>query len=238
MRKTIQQVLKKLWFIMSHFFLGIFFYVKEAIEYGRVVTLYYRYPRFVYAELLLRLSYLGARPDSICTQHITHHSAAEVQDVYGETPLTTFATICRAAHVKAGDTLYELGCGRGRLVLWAGMVLQVNAVGIDINPTFIKRAQRIKRWTNSNNINFRCANIVNCDLSQADVVYLYGSAFEQRAIPNLLAMLSTAQPGTTIITTTWSLIELSDCGDFVLNQQLMGEYLWGKTSVYIHTKLH
>ncbi len=221
----------------QRFFLGLYYYVKELGEYVKVVALFYRYPRFALADLLLHISYLFSHTDSVCMRFIQGHSSSEVQDVYGETPLTCFLQICRAANIQKSDRLYELGCGRGRLVLWANIVFNIDAVGIDINPTFIKRAQRVAWLSGVEQATFYCGNMMHCDLSDATVIYLYGSAFEERAIPNLLAMLNSAAKGATIITTTWSLNELSDKKDFRIVKQLRCRYPWGKTTVYIHTKV-
>jgi len=47
----------------------------------------------------------------------------------------------RLAGLKAGDVLYDLGCGDGRIVIAAAKRSGVRATGIDIDPVRIQESE-------------------------------------------------------------------------------------------------
>ena len=53
------------------------------------------------------------------------------------TPPEVVDEMLRLADLKAGDILYDLGCGEGRIVIAAAKRHGVKAVGIDIDPVRI-----------------------------------------------------------------------------------------------------
>ena len=48
------------------------------------------------------------------------------------------------AGVKAGDVVYDLGCGDGRIVITAAQKFGARGVGIDINPERIAEAWALR----------------------------------------------------------------------------------------------
>jgi ubiquinone/menaquinone biosynthesis C-methylase UbiE len=78
------------------------------------------------------------------------------------------------ADVKAGDVLYDLGSGDGRIITMATKEFHATSVGIDINPFWIL-------WTRAKIVLFRLSdkvkviwgNFFNHDLSKANIVILY-----------------------------------------------------------------
>ena len=215
---------------------GCYYHACEIIEFGHVVWRYYRYPRFALADSLIQLKYLFTNADRICFSYLKHFSTRDVQRWYGETYLSTFAKISRAADLSPDDHLYELGCGRGRLVFWASEVLGVETTGIDLNPVFIRRAESVRGRIRNRLAHFRCENIMQADLSDATVVYLYGTAFEEEAFPGLVSLLKKTAPGTRILTVSWPLTRLVDDGSFYTDKEMSGRYLWGKGTVYINIR--
>ncbi|WP_461536898.1 SAM-dependent methyltransferase [Spongorhabdus nitratireducens] len=215
---------------------GCYYHACEIIEFWRVVWRYYRYPRFALADSLIQLKYLFTNSDRICFNYLKRFSTRDVQRWYGETWLSTFSKISKAADINREDHLYELGCGRGRLVFWASEVLGVKATGIDLNPVFIRRAESVRCRIKSHLAHFRCENIMQADLSAATVVYLYGTAFEEEAFPGLTTLLKTTASGTRIITVSWPVTRLVDDGSFSTVKEISGRYLWGKGTIYISVR--
>ncbi len=221
---------------ISYLGFGIYYHACEIIEYWRVVFRFYRFPRFALADLLIQFRYLFTNADKVCFNYLKIFSHRDVQRWYGETYLTTFAAICKAASVRQDDVLYELGCGRGRVVFWASEVLKIKATGIDLNPVFIQRANDIQRLSKSIRTEFLCKNLMDADLSAATVVYLYGTAFEEDAYPGLLKVLKTAVTGTRIITVSWPAEKLTDEPLFRVETKITGRYLWGEGDIYINIR--
>ena len=44
------------------------------------------------------------------------------------------------ANIKPGETLYDLGCGDGRILIAAVRKYKVNAVGVEISPRLVAKA--------------------------------------------------------------------------------------------------
>ncbi len=78
------------------------------------------------------------------------------------------------AHVKAGDKLYDLGCGDGRIVISAVKDYGARGVGIDLNPERITEAKRNARSAGvDDKVVFREQDLLKADFADADVVMLY-----------------------------------------------------------------
>lgn len=78
------------------------------------------------------------------------------------------------AQVDAGDVLYDLGCGDGRIVITAASEHGARGVGIDINPVRISEAtENAKRAGVENKVEFKVGDLFETDFSDADVVTLY-----------------------------------------------------------------
>jgi SAM-dependent methyltransferase len=90
------------------------------------------------------------------------------------TPQDVVDRMLAMAKVGRNDTLYDLGCGDGRIVITAAKRFGARGVGIDLNPERIAeaRANASKAGVDSR-VTFRQANLFETDLSPASVVSLY-----------------------------------------------------------------
>jgi tRNA G37 N-methylase Trm5 len=79
-----------------------------------------------------------------------------------------------AASVKPGEVVYDLGCGDGRILITAAEKFNAKAVGVELSPDLVKRAQETIRLRKlENRAQVVQGNLVEVDLSNADVVVLY-----------------------------------------------------------------
>ena len=81
--------------------------------------------------------------------------------------------ILNNANLKTGQNFFELGCGDGRISRRAASQFKVRAVGIDINPCLIWYARLLAKISKTDKLRFIKQNILETDLSKADVVYLF-----------------------------------------------------------------
>jgi SAM-dependent methyltransferase len=80
----------------------------------------------------------------------------------------------RAAGVKPGDIVYDLGCGDGRIVITAAQKFGARGVGIDIDPERISDANwYAKRAGVEGRVTFKLGDLFEADVSEATVVTLY-----------------------------------------------------------------
>jgi Cyclopropane fatty acid synthase and related methyltransferases len=78
------------------------------------------------------------------------------------------------AEIKKDDLLYDLGSGDGRIVIQAAKQYGTRGVGIDMNPELVEKARaNAEKEGVSQLVEFRAADGLTVDISQATVVTLY-----------------------------------------------------------------
>lgn len=89
-------------------------------------------------------------------------------------PQNVVDEMLRAARVKAGETVYDLGSGDGRVVITAAQKFGARAVGIEISPKEAKLSrEKIAQAKLEDRVKIIEADALTADLSSADVVTLY-----------------------------------------------------------------
>jgi len=129
----------------------------------------------------------------------------------------------RLAGVGSGDTVYDLGCGDGRIVIAAARSYKAHGVGIDISPERIQEARaNAKRDAVEELVRFEENDLFDANIREATVVTLYLLPnVNLRLRPKLLQEL---KPGTRIVSHSF------DMGDWKpeKQEQVDGQwiYLW------------
>lgn len=102
------------------------------------------------------------------------------------------------ANLKSGETLYDLGCGDGRILIAAAEKYKVKAVGIEISDRLAKTAaENVKKAGLQNQVKVIHGNFMQTDLSGANVVTLYLATTANETLrPNLERYL---HPNTRIV---------------------------------------
>jgi ubiquinone/menaquinone biosynthesis C-methylase UbiE len=78
------------------------------------------------------------------------------------------------ANVGNSDTVYDLGCGDGRIVVTAAKERGARGTGIDLNPERIAEAKaNAKAAGVEERVNFMVGDLFQADFSEATVVTLY-----------------------------------------------------------------
>jgi SAM-dependent methyltransferase len=114
------------------------------------------------------------------------------------TPERAVQKILEVANLKRGETLYDLGCMDGRILLAAVKHYQVNAVGIELSEHYARKAaEEVKREGFQNRIKVIHGDFMKTDLSGANVVTLYlATAANETVRPNLEKYL---KPNTRVV---------------------------------------
>jgi precorrin-6B methylase 2 len=126
-------------------------------------------------------------------------SSLRAPDVHYEpTPPDVVEVMLRLANVKAGDVVYDLGCGDGRIVIRAVRDFGARGVCVDIDPQRIAESQENARAAGvADHIRFVNQDLFVTDLSEATVVMLFLSpGLNLKARPKLLREL---KPGARIV---------------------------------------
>ena len=103
----------------------------------------------------------------------------------------------RVAHVKAGETVYDLGCGDGRILITAAQKYNARGVGVEMSrDIYEKTAARIKSLGLDGKIQVIHGNALHTDLGPADVVTLYFLTSSNERLKPLFAKL---HPGARVV---------------------------------------
>lgn len=109
---------------------------------------------------------------AVCTGAYAQEPSLDVP--YVPTNQETVEKMLELAGVKAGDVVYDLGCGDGRIVITAAKKFGATGVGVDLNPQRIKEAkENAKAAGVEDKVRFVEGNLFDFDFSKANVVTLY-----------------------------------------------------------------
>jgi ribosomal protein L11 methylase PrmA len=84
----------------------------------------------------------------------------------------TIRRILRFADVKPGETVCDLGCGEGRVLITAAKEFSARAIGVEIDPLKVALARFLAR-VNKVDVRIDRGNLFDFDPGSADVLYLY-----------------------------------------------------------------
>jgi hypothetical protein len=106
---------------------------------------------------------------------------------YIPTPQLIVEKMLEAGHVKAGDIVYDLGSGDGRIVITAAQKYGARGVGVEIQPDLCRKAiERIKSLGLEDRVRMVEDSALRIDLSPADVVTMFFlTSSNERMKPNL-----------------------------------------------------
>ena len=86
----------------------------------------------------------------------------------------TIRRILRFAEVQPGETVCDLGCGEGRVLITAAKEFSARAIGVEIDPLKILLARLLRKINGvDDRVNIALGNLFDFDPGSADVLYLY-----------------------------------------------------------------
>jgi len=90
------------------------------------------------------------------------------------TPQIVVDRMLALAEIKPTDTVYDLGCGDGRILVSAVRNYHCRAIGVELSRDIYERTTtRVKALGLSDQISIIHGNVLHTDFSTADVVTLY-----------------------------------------------------------------
>lgn len=130
--------------------------------------------------MLAKPSPLSLRPAGTLLLALVLFGATHAQTVtpdldvpYAPTPPEVVKSMLDRAQVNKNDTLYDLGCGDGRIVIPAAKKGGARVTGIDLNPVRIQEAiANAKEAGVEGKVNFMVGDLFKADFSRATVVTL------------------------------------------------------------------
>ena len=118
--------------------------------------------------------------------------------IFVPTPNETVEVMLKMAAVTKNDTVYDLGCGDGRIVITAAQKYGARGVGIDIDPERVAEATENARKAGvADRVKIIRGDLFEADISGATVVTLYLlTDLNLKLRPKLLRELN---PGTRVV---------------------------------------
>jgi precorrin-6B methylase 2 len=124
--------------------------------------------------------------------------------IFVPTPNEVVDTMLRMAGVGKKDTVYDLGCGDGRIVITAAQKYGARGVGIDIDPERVKEAtENVGKAGVADRVKIVRGDLFQTNISEATVVTLYLlTDLNLKLRPKLLKELN---PGTRVVSHAFSM---------------------------------
>jgi tRNA A58 N-methylase Trm61 len=117
---------------------------------------------------------------------------------YVATPYDVAGGMVELADVQAGDRVYDLGCGDGRLLIAAARMRGAHGLGVDIEPYWIEQAQaNAERAGVADRVQFERRDVLELDPGPATVVFLYFVQWSTRRV--MEHVLAHCAPGTRVV---------------------------------------
>src|SRR5579862_7787846 len=117
---------------------------------------------------------------------------------YVSSPARVVDRMLELANIKPGETVYDLGCGDGRILIAAAGKYKAKAVGVEISPKLAESAtQRIARAGLDSQAKVIQGDLLDVDLTGADVVTIYlATSLNEKLRPRLEKYL---KPGARVV---------------------------------------
>ncbi len=154
--------------------------------------------------------------------------AAPAQTRYPDVPYVPSSPqivegMLKLANVTPNDTVYDLGCGDGRIAIMAVQKFGARAVGVDIDPERIKEAtENAQKAGVQGKAKFIEGDLFTVPIKDATVVTLYLlRSVNMKLRPRLLKEL---KPGTRIVSHTFDMGEWKPEKEIEVNGSRI--YLW------------
>lgn len=117
---------------------------------------------------------------------------------YVSSPNKVVDRMLELANVRPGETVYDLGCGDGRILIAAVKNYKARAVGVEISPKLAAQAtDRIRKEGISSDARVIQGDLLKADFAGADVVTIYlATSLNAQLRPRLEKLL---KPGSRVV---------------------------------------
>jgi ribosomal protein L11 methylase PrmA len=130
---------------------------------------------------------------------------------------------------KPSETLIDLGCGDGRIIVAAAQRYGCRAIGYDIDPRRVEEARaRIADAGVSDRVRAEVGNMFDVDLSKADVVMLY---LLPQLNENLIPQLQRLHKGARVVSHDFNIAGINP--NRVIQEYLPGINLYKTYFLYV-----
>lgn len=136
---------------------------------------------------------------------------------YYPTPMKVVDKMLEVSGLKAGETMFDLGSGDGRIVIRAAEKYKAKAIGVEYDPSLAKQSQdRIKQLGLTNLASIIQGDLLLQNYESADVITVYLLPVGNNLVTPILE--KQLKPGTRIVAhdfqfTAWKTTRIYDITD-------------------------
>lgn len=208
---------------IKNLFYNFFLYLLE-------VFLFYNNPllRKVDIELMKNYAFKDQFSISIEESKIIFPNIRE-ELTYGEAIWSSLKKIFDFIKPEKNMILYDLGSGIGRVCFFTSIYYGLHSKGVELLPTFIKNATKVKDKYKVSNIEFIEKNWLDVDISDADIIYVAGTCLGDETINLLEKKFNTLKHNTTIISVS---VDFEN-NDIKTIKHFYLPFSWGMADVYV-----
>ena len=140
----------------------------------------------------------------LLTEFAVAQTARKPDVAYVPTTTEAVEAMLKLADVTSSDTVYDLGCGDGRIVIAAAKLRGARGIGIDIDPVRVVESRaNAKKAGVEKRVRFEENDVFEADIHDATVVTLFLlPELNVKLLPKLLRDL---RPGTRIVSNTFDM---------------------------------
>ncbi len=118
----------------------------------------------------LRMFFIAALSCTLFAQQPTGEKLAP----YLPTPETIVKRMLDLGQLKAGETMFDLGSGDGRIVIMAAQQYHAHAVGVELDPDLVESSSaKIRQLGLENTARIIYGDVLKQDYSSADLITVY-----------------------------------------------------------------
>lgn len=189
---------------------------------------YYHHTLFKECDVTLLSRYARCTPYEISKRFMQAQGASQIH-VYGETPLKLYDQMARLWGLQPQHLFVELGCGRGRGLLFLAHFYHCTCYGIEWIEEFVHKAQGLHT-----HVHLYCEDFMTSSRLDGDFLYLYGTCLEDEDIMKLCQRLLCVRPGCKMITVSFSLCEYHH--GFRCIDRFKGVFPWGQGTIFLNIR--
>ncbi len=117
---------------------------------------------------------------------------------YVSSPAKVVDRMLELANIRPGETVFDLGCGDGRILIEAAQKYKAKAIGIEISPKIAAEARaHVKKAGLAQTVQVKEGDLLEADLTGADVVTIYlATSLNEELRPRLERFL---KPGARVV---------------------------------------
>lgn len=124
------------------------------------------------------------------------------QIIHEATPSTYIQNFLDQFKPKAGETVYDLGCGFGKVVIFGALNSEALFKGIEIVGERAQKAEKIREVLGIKNAEFLCGNVKDIDISDGDIFFLF-NPFSEKTLKEVGQILEKIAKKKRIKIATW-----------------------------------